>query len=152
MQTENIHVLQDHDTTVLFKHSHRKQPNKTTNKDIGDFFEKLWRSYPKKEGKGSVSQAQKSKLYAIGLDEMARAIERYNEKISAEGIERRFIKQGSTFFNSGYVDYLDANYAQSTASTPLTPVEPVRRITSLTDLVEWPEGSGQYMPSWEVPS
>jgi len=157
MRTDNIPVLQEHDTPVmkeqhtpaLFKHSHRKQPYKKTNKDIGDCFENLWSLYPKKEGKGSVSETQKAKLYAIGYDEMARTVERYNAKIAAEDIERRFIKQGSTFFNSGYVDYLDANYAQSI--TQKLEVKP-REFIPLSDIVEWPPESGEYRPKWEVPS
>lgn len=79
-------------------------------KSIDDFFEMIWSKYPRKEGKGSISKTQKKKLYKIGSEEMLRCIDRYKEKIEAEGIENRFIKQGSTFFNSGYVDFLDANY------------------------------------------
>ena len=81
-------------------------------REINDFFESVWKAYPKKEGKGSISVTQKKKLYEIGLDEMMRAVERYNKKLSAENTEFRFIKQGSTFFNSGYVDYIDANYQE----------------------------------------
>ena len=81
-------------------------------REINDFFESVWKAYPKKEGKGNVSATQKKKLYEIGLDEMMRAIERYNKKLTAENTELRFIKQGSTFFNSGYVDYIDANYQE----------------------------------------
>ena len=64
--------------------------------------------YPKKRGKGNVSAKQKRKLYEIGSDEMARCIERYAAEI--RGKDERFVKNGSTFFNSGYIDYLDANY------------------------------------------
>ena len=78
--------------------------------EIESFFESLWQQYPKKEGKGAVKEGQKRKLYAIGYEELSRAIARYKAKIQRDGIERRFVKQGSTFFNSGYVDFLDANY------------------------------------------
>ena len=64
--------------------------------------------YPKKEGKGQVGDAQKKKLYAIGPEEMTRAINRYIK--AKDGKDRQFLQNGSTFFNSGYVDYLDANY------------------------------------------
>lgn len=77
-----------------------------------DFFEKLWKLYPKKQGKGSVSDTQKEKLYKIGFEEMSRAVNRYIKYIADNGIEEKYIKQGSTFFNSGYVDYLDSNYQQ----------------------------------------
>ena len=77
-----------------------------------DFFEELWKLYPKKQGKGSVSDTQKEKLYKIGFEEMSRAVNRYIKYIADNGIEEKYIKQGSTFFNSGYVDYLDSNYQQ----------------------------------------
>ena len=99
-----------------------QQSNTTKNKEnkenikeisIVDFFESIWKLYPKKEGKGQVSKAQKEKLYKIGIEEMARAIDRYKkqrESKIAKGEWCPELKNGSTFFNSGYVDYLDANY------------------------------------------
>ena len=44
----------------------------------------------------------------IGLEELSRAIERY--KMAKAGKDKQYIQNGSTWFNSGYVDYLDANY------------------------------------------
>lgn len=70
--------------------------------------ERLWKLYPLKRGKGQVSDAQKMKLLKIGYDEMARAIERYKRYV--ESVDYLKYQNGSTFFNSGYVDYLDANY------------------------------------------
>jgi predicted phage replisome organizer len=75
-----------------------------------DFFEQIWQLYPKKEGKGQVSLTQKKKLYSIGLEEMTRAIERYVK--AKQGKDKQYLQNGSTFFNSGYVDYLDANYQE----------------------------------------
>jgi len=77
--------------------------------NISAYFNECWKLYPIKKGKGSISDTQKSKLYKLG-DEFKRCIERYNSYIKKEKIESKFIKQGSTFFNSGYVDYLDGNY------------------------------------------
>lgn len=73
-----------------------------------DLFETLWMMYPKKRGKGSVSASQKRKLYDVGFDEMARCIDRYKQEV--QGKDEKYIKMGSTFFNSGYIDYLDENY------------------------------------------
>lgn len=87
--------------------------NNTTN-NICAFFENLWELYPIKRGKGSVSKTQKEKLFKIGIDEMARAINRYITEQQANGTDIKYYKQGSTFFNSGYVDYLDENYAPIT--------------------------------------
>ena len=72
-----------------------------------ELFEDLWRAYPQKRGKGNVSAATKKKLLKVGREEMFRALERYLRECEEQ---HRFLKNGSTFFNSGYVDYLDANY------------------------------------------
>ena len=85
--------------------------NSSTNQimAIDDFFNKAWLMYRRKEGKGSISKTQKSKLFKLG-DEFIRCIERYNKKLDKDGTERKYTQQGSRFFNSGYVDYLDENY------------------------------------------
>ena len=76
-------------------------------------FEKLWNLYPNKRGKGQVSLSAKQRLLKIGYDEMARAIDRYKADLENDSDWRK-AQNGSTFFNSGYVDYLDANYTPST--------------------------------------
>lgn len=95
---------------------------------IDDLFEKIWSLYPRKKGKGQVSKTQKTKLYRIGLDELIRAIERYKKEIA--GKDEQYVMYGSTFFNSGYVDYLDANY-QDKAETK--PNEEYRRLKELVN-------------------
>ena len=85
---------------------------KVSKSDINNFFESIWKLYPNKKGKGQISDSKKKTLYDIGLDEMTRAIERYKTDLAKE--DWRKPQNGSTFFNSGYVDYLDDNY------TPLT--------------------------------
>lgn len=74
-----------------------------------EMFEACWKAYPKKKGKGSVRASQKKRLLKdVGLEQMLRCIERYKEYIA--GKDMQYVKDGSTFFNSGYVDYLDSNY------------------------------------------
>lgn len=72
-------------------------------------FERLWKLYPVKKGKGQVSDTQKKKLLAIGEPALLKAIERYRAELAKDSGWRR-AQNGSTFFNSGYVDYLDANF------------------------------------------
>lgn len=76
--------------------------------EVQNLFERLWKLYPKKEGKGRVSDKQKRRLYEIGEEEMKRTIERYIK--AKAGTPREYLQMGSTFFNSGYIDYLDTNY------------------------------------------
>lgn len=83
-------------------------PSKVSKQDINSFFEDVWKLYPNKKGKGQISDAKKKVLHSIGIEEMTRAIERYKTDLAKE--EWRKPQNGSTFFNSGYVDYLDANY------------------------------------------
>ena len=84
----------------------RKKQKAQTEED--EDFEKLWEMYPRKKGKANVKQAQRKKLHDIGIEEMTRAIKRYCQYVA--GKDEQFIQYGSTFFNSGYVDYLDSNY------------------------------------------
>lgn len=83
---------------------------------INDFFESIWKLYPNKKGKGQVSDSKKKALYDIGYDELSRAIERYKAGLARD--EWRKLQYGSTFFNSGYIDYLDANYTEPEQTEP----------------------------------
>ena len=80
-------------------------------KDVNAHFEQIWLLYPNKKGKGRVSDKQKKKLYEISYEEMERVINRYNTELAKD--EWRQPQNGSTFFNSGYIDYLDGNYVPS---------------------------------------
>jgi len=90
--------------------SYSDKSNKDTmcKADALALYERLWKLFPNKKGKGRVSDAQKMKLLKIGYEEMTRAIERYQEELKKDSWRK--MQNGSTFFNSGYVDYLDANY------------------------------------------
>ena len=83
---------------------------KASRSAINEFFESIWKLYPNKKGKGQISDAKKRKLYEIGYDEISRAIDRYKDGLLKD--DWRKPQNGSTFFNSGYVDYLDANYSK----------------------------------------
>jgi len=99
----------DKDNNILCKNA----PSKS---DINDLFEYLWSLYPNKKGKGQVSDSKKKTLFAIGKDEMERAISRYLNDLKKDADWRK-PQNGSTFFNSGYVDYLDANYTAPAETT-----------------------------------
>jgi predicted phage replisome organizer len=84
-----------------------KQPSKA---DVNAFFESVWELYPVKKGKASVSDTKRKVLFKIGYDQIERAINRYLTELKKDASWRK-PQNGSTFFNSGYVDYLDENYA-----------------------------------------
>lgn len=89
---------------------------KESNVEIESFFESIWKLYPNKKGKAAVSKTKKKELFKVGYDEMSRAITRYITDLKAE--EWRKPQYGSSFFNKGYVDYLDKNYTAAVASDP----------------------------------
>lgn len=84
-----------------------------TKTETDEFFESVWQLYPVKKGKGQVSDSKRKALYEIGFDEINRAIERYLEELKKDAAWRK-PQNGSTFFNSGYVDYLDENFVPDT--------------------------------------
>lgn len=98
----NGNNIKESNTKVLPKKS------ETPKKDINQFFEDVWKLYPKKRGKGQVSDSKKKLLFEIGFEELSRAIERYKSECK----EIQYMQNGSTFFTSGYVDYLDENYSK----------------------------------------
>jgi len=77
-------------------------------KDMDIFFDKLWSLYPCKKGKGKIKDAQKKRLFNIGLEALTLCIERY-KTTKKDWTEWQY---GSTFFNSGYIDYLDENFQE----------------------------------------
>ena len=118
---------------------HAKSPSK---KDIDTLFEAVWKLYPSKKGKGQVSDAKKKKLYEIGYDELARAIDRYKKDLQRDA-EWRKPQNGSTFFNSGFIDYLDKNYEEP----PKVVTSSNKTATELSQFydmaAEWAEGGNQ---------
>ena len=99
----------DSQSVAINKHKQKHKNNNTMcNADADALFESLWKMYPNKRGKGQVSDANKRHLLDIGFEEMERAINRYKADLAEESWRKP--QNGSTFFNGGYVDYLDDNY------------------------------------------
>ncbi len=102
---------QQADTTNNINKKNKETKNiNNVQSEAGKLFEDLWKLYPNKKGKGQVSAKKKRELFEIGPEEMTRAIQRYTKDL-AKDADWRKPQNGSTFFNSGYVDYLDANYS-----------------------------------------
>ena len=87
----------------------KKKASAPNRKEANELFERLWPLYPSKKGKGQVSDRKKAELLKVGYEEMSRAIKRYKECLEKDADWRK-PQNGSTFFNSGYIDYLDKNY------------------------------------------
>ncbi len=85
-----------------------QKPDSVSKTDFDTLLDRLFTLYPVKKGRGQISASQRRKLLKIGYDEMARAIERYKRYV--ESVDYLHYQNGSTFFNGGYIDYLDENY------------------------------------------
>lgn len=90
------------------------------NKDIDDFFQKMWSQYPNKKGKGQLKESAKKKCFEIG-EEFERCIKRYityvKKRQETDFADLKF-QNGSTFFNTGYIDYLDSNFQEYIPEKP----------------------------------
>lgn len=109
----NANALQSDSEGNAIKEKKSKEKEKKINKNTicssaDEHFECLWGLYPCKRGKSSVNTAQRKKLMKISVEEMGRAIDRYVKELSKE--KWRKPQNGSTFFNGGYIDYIDENY------------------------------------------
>ena len=62
-------------------------------------FERLWKLYPNKKGKGQVSDTQKKRLLAIGEPTLVKAIERYSLELQKDADWRK-PQNGSTFLTA----------------------------------------------------
>ena len=104
---------------------------------LDSFFDSVWKLYPIKKGKGKVSKAQKQKLQKLGYDQLKRCVDRFIEDMEKEHRDKQYWPYGSTFFNSGYVDYLDENCDQKENPQPEDPedesVESMDRFGSLPE-------------------
>lgn len=75
----------------------------------------LWKMYPRKEGKKKYLSVVDKLLKQHGYEQLVRCIQRYVPTVS----EKKYLQHGSTFFNSGYVDYLDENWTETSNSKPI---------------------------------
>jgi len=103
---EDIEEEKELDKDIDIKKNSAAQPSKA---DVNAFFESIWELYPVKKGKASVSDTKRKALFKIGYERMEQAINRYLTELKRDASWRK-PQNGSTFFNSGYVDYLDENY------------------------------------------
>ena len=104
-----------HQEKLATPHQEKLADNNTVFNNTNEYnvlFEKVWKLYPNKRGKGRVSITQKKKLHKVGYEELKRCIDRYIKDLEKDKSWRN-PQNGSTFFNSGYIDYLDENYKEA---------------------------------------
>ena len=99
---------------VTPRHAIELEEDKNKKVLIDDFFEQIWRLYPEKKGKAKVSDKKKRELHEHGYDTIKKCIDRYKQSKK----DWQEWQHGSTFFNSGYVDYLDENFQEQEQPKP----------------------------------
>lgn len=84
----------------------KKENKNIKTKYYDDFFEKVWKSYPRKLNKSAVTQKAKKELYEAGEKAVLGAVNSYIAEIQENGTTERYIMYGSTFFNARWRDYI----------------------------------------------
>lgn len=98
------------DTT---KKNTNKNTKENTNKNIyAQQAEQLWSLYPNKKGKDDAIKKLPKLIHEYGYEQLERCINRYKQEVEAKETPKEYIKYGSTFFNGGFIDYLDENYQE----------------------------------------
>lgn len=104
------------ETDVIAKKNVKLTQFKWKSKEYEEAFKEIWAIYPNKRGITNAKKSINKLLDHYSKDELMRAVKRYDSE--CKGKEIKYIKIGSTFFNSGYEDYLDENYISlDTSST-----------------------------------
>lgn len=83
-----------------FKENITRFNNTSKNKQLEEDFEKLWKLYPRKEGKKKVFEAYKRAIKnGTTNKEIQTGIVNYLTQIRVQRTNKQYIKQGSTWFN-----------------------------------------------------
>lgn len=98
----NINSL---NANISTQRKEKKRKENSANAECEHFFEKCWSLYPNKKGKSAVTLKAKKEAYRLN-ECFIKAINGYKKEIERNKTEEKFIKHGSTFWNSGYKDYL----------------------------------------------
>ena len=106
------------------------KPQKPSQAEINAHYEELWKLYPSKRGKNSVSITRRTKLYDVSVSDMEKAVKRYVDELERKG-KMDYILNGSTWFNGRYEDYMDCNFSQIDGTVP-SEEKPKGRFDALT--------------------
>jgi len=96
-----------HDTTRGGAPTADKGCRKGRDAEVNEFFERAWAIYPRKRGKAAVSKKAKAEIFKAGWGTVKGAIEKYKAEIERLHIADQYIMQGSTFFNTRWVEFVD---------------------------------------------
>ena len=102
-QMTNERPTDDQQVTTIQEYKECKNIKKEKKNNIYTLvqeFENLWSIYPKKQGKTDAEKKYcKYRKEGTTYEEVLQGLENYNSYIKRKGIEQRYIKNGSTWFN-----------------------------------------------------
>lgn len=94
---------------------------KVSEKQLEEDFNKLWKLYPRKEGKKKSFEAYKRAIKKGTTNkEIQTGIVNYLTQIKVQGTDKKYIKQGSTWFNG---ECWDDDYNLGESQAPVNPKE-----------------------------
>lgn len=92
---------------------------KVSEKQLDEDFNKLWKLYPRKEGKKKAYEAYKRAIKkGVTNKEIQTGIVNYLTQIKIQGTDKKYVKQGSTWFNG---NCWDDEYNVGGNSSPVNP-------------------------------
>ncbi len=102
-----------------FKENNTSKNNTSKNKQLEEDFEKLWKLYPRKEGKKKAFEAYKRAIKnGTTNKEIQTGIVNYLTQIRVQRTNKQYIKQGSTWFNG---ECWDDEYNVGQERSPVNP-------------------------------
>lgn len=102
-----VQTVNQNSKKELIKRINKKEINSASS-------EALWKLYPNKKNKSDAMKKIPKLISEYGYEQIENCIHRYVKYVESErknGFNLNY-KAGSTFFNGGYVDYLDENYQE----------------------------------------
>ncbi len=112
--------VKDNNTSINNINNNRstaKAVDRVSEKQLKEDFEKLWKLYPRKEGKKKAFEAYKRAIKKDTTNkDIQTGIVSYLKHINAQGITKQYIKQGSTWFNG---ECWNDEYVVNSNSTPV---------------------------------
>lgn len=90
----------EHNNKTFNNRSTDKSVDRVSEKQLKEDFEKLWKLYPRKEGKKKAFEAYRRAIKKDTTNkDIQTGIVSYLKHINAQGVAKQYIKQGSTWFN-----------------------------------------------------
>ena len=106
-------------TGYAIKEQYNKSSNNNVQKQLEEDFEKLWKLYPRKEGKKKAFEAYKRAIKnGTTNKEIQTGIVNYLTQIRVQRTNKQYIKQGSTWFNG---ECWDDEYNVGQERSPVNP-------------------------------